>query len=281
MGSNGLRGRPVSAYSRCSRESRPNYDVSKRVPSLLGERTASLIPSSLNSGEHESRPQSQSRSELVRATPFALRIGTVRVTADGVTRSQGIHAPEAESASPRTSTTPGMALARGVLDIRLDHQHQETWWQSIGPDRLHHPVKCPASRCTSCGFHQLYISYSLDTMRIIYFALVASDIARTPMHDMHGDIRWIRHRQGGAPFIQLSSMHHAQTGLPRDSLTDSASVRVGQRALGIWVRKALMNNGLSTHDYYSAPIRLEQFRRWSISGVGLPVARSEIFSARE
>lgn len=54
--------------------------------------------------------------------------------------------------------------------------------------------------------------------------------------------------------------------------------RTNGSALGIWVRKALMNKALSTHDYYRALIRLEQFRRWSRSGVGLPVARSEIFS---
>lgn len=56
--------------------------------------------------------------------------------------------------------------------------------------------------------------------------------------------------------------------------------RTGGSALRIWVRKALMNTALSTHDYHTALIRLQQFRRWSRSGVGLPVTRSEISNQR-
>ncbi|RQQ42516.1 hypothetical protein [Burkholderia stagnalis] len=37
--------------------------------------------------------------------------------------------------------------------------------------------------------------------------------------------------------------------------------RTNGSALGIWVRKALMNKALSTHDYYGALIRLEQLSR--------------------
>jgi len=101
------------------------------------------------------------------------------------------------------------------------------------------------------------------------------------MHGTHGNIRWIRHCQGGA----LPSSSFCVCTMRTLALLEKVSSiqrlrRTGDSAPRIWVRKARMNTALSTHDYHTALIRLQQFRRRSGSGVGFPVTRSEISNQR-